>query len=102
MQFTDRVIKIIRKTDHFFRIGSDEFAIILGNAQEKFDGTFVAEKIIESIKNPFYINGEEIYITLCFGIAIYPDDANSSEELIKKAEMALIEAKKKQEFYCLL
>jgi len=94
MQFTDRVIKIIRKTDHFFRIGSDEFAIILGNAQEKFDGTFVAEKIIESIKSPFYINGEEIYITLCFGIAIYPDDANSSEELIKKAEMALIEAKK--------
>ncbi len=94
IQFADRVKKIIRKTDHFFRIGSDEFSIILGNAQEKFDGTFVAEKIIEAIKNPFYVNGDEIYITLCFGIAIYPDDAKLPEELIKKAEMALIEAKK--------
>ncbi|NMC67354.1 MAG: EAL domain-containing protein [Spirochaetales bacterium] len=94
IQFVDRVKNIIRKTDHFFRIGADEFAIILGNVMEKFTGTFVAEKIIEAIKTPFYVNGEEIYITLCFGISIYPDDANSPEDLVKKAEMALIEAKK--------
>lgn len=94
IQFVGRVKSIIRKSDSFFRIGSDEFAIILGNVFERFDGTYVAQKIIESIKAPFYINGEEFYITLSIGISIYPDDGEKSEDIIKVAEIALNEAKK--------
>ncbi|MCX8059036.1 MAG: EAL domain-containing protein [Spirochaetes bacterium] len=94
IQFVDRVSKIIRKSDNFFRIGSDEFAIILGNVNDRFDGTYVSQKVLESVSYPFYVNGEEFFITLSIGISIYPEDGDNAEDIIQKAEIALNEAKK--------
>jgi diguanylate cyclase len=82
-----------RTQDVFARLGGDEFIIILQNADKDADLIVVADRIIKSIRKPFFVDNHTIHITLSLGIAIYPDDANSVEELIRKADQTMYRIK---------
>ena len=88
-----RVATCLRKSDTGARLGGDEFAILLTNLAEEADAGRVAEKVLALLRQPVSLKGREHLITASIGIAAFPRDAASSEELVKHADMAMYSAK---------
>ena len=82
----------IRKSDTAARLGGDEFAIIL-HKLEAPDCMRVAQKIIEKFKQPVSIGKQEFVMGASIGIAMFPQDGASPEELIKRADSAMFKGK---------
>jgi len=97
-EVADRLVLLLRKEDIVARLSGDEFAIMCFNEQshEKaiYSTSIIAQKIISRLAEHFYIHHQEIFITTSIGIAIFPEDANNVETLLKNADMARNEAKK--------
>jgi len=90
-----RFRKLLRKTDTICRLGGDEFIILLPRlAQPRENTVDVARKIFSSLSEPFPIKSNQINITTSIGIALYPDDGEKGEILIKSADKAMYLAKK--------
>jgi diguanylate cyclase (GGDEF)-like protein/PAS domain S-box-containing protein len=94
-----RLQNCLRKSDYIFRLGNDEFTIILSDLTNDTDVAKVAEKIREEIANPFCIKHHELYITGSIGISVYPDDGDDVETLVKNADMAMYAAKEEGQGY---
>ena len=97
----------VRNYDVISRFGGDEYAIMISGMEsldELINKTkILASRIIERVSAPVDINGHEIYITPSIGIAIYPRDGEKFDELMKNADTAMYNSKKKErggyEFY---
>ncbi|MBU1665302.1 MAG: EAL domain-containing protein, partial [Gammaproteobacteria bacterium] len=83
----------LREGDTLARIGGDEFTLLLPNIHTRHNATLIAEKIIASLKHPFHVDGHEIYSGMSIGIAIYPEDGDNQQTLIKHADLAMYHAK---------
>lgn len=70
------------------RLGGDEFSILLpgGNAGE--DAAYVANRILTVLRNSFDIDGQEVFVTGSAGIAVYPEDASTTDSLMRNASAA--------------
>lgn len=95
-EIANRLRNCTFETDLIARYGSDEFIIAVRNykTQERFY-SYILSKIKDCLAKPFYIRNEEIHLDFNFGIAFFPYDGKSAEELISSVELALKEAKKK-------
>jgi len=89
----ERFSKCIREGDTVARLGGDEFAIILNDLASKDDIPPVADKIINSLSQPFIINNNELLISASIGIAMFPEDGRNNKTLLKKADIAMYHAK---------
>jgi len=89
----DRLTGALRKSDTVARMGGDEFTLLLGEVEEKNDAVIIAEKILEDFRQPYAINGYKLNITVSIGIAMFPDDGNDIEALMKSSDNALYIAK---------
>jgi len=94
-----RLQTCLRKSDHIFRLGGDEFTIILNDLTDDTDMAKVAKKIREEIARPCCIRNHELYVTISIGISIYPDDGDDVEILVKNADMAMYAAKEEGQGY---
>jgi diguanylate cyclase (GGDEF)-like protein/PAS domain S-box-containing protein len=92
-QFGKRLNTIAREQDTVARLGGDEFLIIAIGLESQQDVIELIHRLLERIKAPFEIDGHELTITLSLGIAIYPDDGGTAEELIKNADLAMYKSK---------
>jgi len=89
----EKINAILRKTDTFARFGGDEFCIIL-NEMKNIEGTlFVLRKIGEALAEPLVLDGLQIKVQISMGIALYPADGTTINDLIKKADKALYTVK---------
>jgi diguanylate cyclase (GGDEF)-like protein/PAS domain S-box-containing protein len=89
-----RLRKSIRKTDFIARLSGDEFTIILQDLKSINDVKHVAQNILNTLKKVFTIDKQhEVHLGCSIGIAIYPDDAKSSKELLACADKAMYAAK---------
>jgi diguanylate cyclase (GGDEF)-like protein len=82
-----------RDSDTVARRGGDEFIILLPDLDTKQEAVSVAQNIIDSFTRPFIISGQELFISTCIGISIFPDDGTDSNTLISNADMAMYRAK---------
>jgi len=89
----DRLKGCLRETDHLFRLGGDEFTIILTNLGHDIDVARVTQKILKAVKQPFLFNGHEIFTSTSIGISVFPNDGWDVERLVKSADMAMYAAK---------
>jgi len=91
--FADR-LKLVCGTSNFIaRIGGNEFGVILqGNMSEGTILSFV-DRMRTAISEPVVINGVPLRATMSYGITTYPQDARTSEELLKSADIAVLNAK---------
>ena len=87
-----RMREVSRHSDVVGRLGGDEFAMILPEAN-RCGAEQTCERLIESIRMPFDLEGETVRIGVSIGVAIYPDDGVSAEQLLSNADIALYEAK---------
>jgi diguanylate cyclase (GGDEF)-like protein/PAS domain S-box-containing protein len=83
----------LREGDTLSRIGGDEFMLLLPHIRSRDNAAYIAQKILASLKQPFNIEGNELYAGISIGIAIFPDDGDNIETLIKHADIAMYHAK---------
>lgn len=85
----------VRESDTVARLGGDEFAVILPQATSRGDAELVAGKIIETLTAPFHLDGagKPMLIGASIGIALYPDDTDDIDILVKLADDAMYHAK---------
>jgi diguanylate cyclase (GGDEF)-like protein/PAS domain S-box-containing protein len=92
-QVTKRLSMFTTNVDSLFRIGGDEFALILHQPSQSMDLVALGKKIIHDIEKPFQIEGYDIHITTSIGIGVFPDDGGTLKELKKSTDAALYRAK---------
>lgn len=90
---SQRLLGCIRKGDTLSRFGGDEFTLLLHDTQGQQAVIQVAEKILESIKEPFRLGEHDIHIGASIGVAIYPEGGNTLDALIKNADIAMYRVK---------
>ena len=91
---SERLVSCIRQTDIIARLGGDEFIIFLNDIEGGLDAQYIAERIHEKFNTSRIIAGNDLFITASVGIAVYPSDGDSLEELLKNADTAMYVAKK--------
>ncbi len=93
VELAQRLKKQLRDGDTLARQGGDEFLVLLGDVEDVEDISVVALRLLESLKQPFLHANVEYYITASIGVTLAPEDGNTSEVLIKNADMAMYRAK---------
>ncbi|HEU0219472.1 MAG TPA: EAL domain-containing protein [Gallionella sp.] len=88
-----RISDCVREADTVARLGGDEFIIILSELDDAGNIERVAENILQKMAEPFRLGGEMAYVSASMGIALYPDDATESEDLLRDADQAMYVAK---------
>jgi diguanylate cyclase (GGDEF)-like protein/PAS domain S-box-containing protein len=83
----------LRLSDTICRLGGDEFTITLEEVHDNHGWKAVADSLVNILAQPFEIAGHEIWVSGSIGASIFPDDAQSADELIRHADMAMYEAK---------
>ena len=91
----ERLMSLLRKSDTVARIGGDEFMLVLPETARVEDAAKIASKILEAIRRPFAFDGHKMHITTSIGIAMYPDDGEDVDSLMRDADVAMYRAKAK-------
>jgi len=90
-----RLAASVRQSDTVARLGGDEFVIVLQNVKSSEDVCGIVGDIAERLRQPIPIYEREIHVTTSMGIALYQDHQDSSEELVRKADIAMYEVKQR-------
>ena len=92
-QVATRLIDTVRTSDLVARVGSDEFAVVLGRLRQLDDAERVATKLGELLSEPYEVDAEQITATVSIGVAGFPADGAGPEMLLRNADAALSYAK---------
>ncbi|MBI2239376.1 MAG: EAL domain-containing protein [Magnetospirillum gryphiswaldense] len=88
-----RLRGVMRESDTVARLGGDEFVVVLNLVRDGDSVADVAEKIMKTMSLPLYVDDQEIATSVSMGIALYPDDGEDFDTLLKKADSAMYHAK---------
>ena len=88
-----RLRNCIRDCDTVARHGGDEFVITLTDVRTNEDAGAVAEKILQAVAEPASFEGQVVQVTTSVGIAVFPDNGEDAETLLRTADAAMYEAK---------
>lgn len=105
-QISERIRAVLRQQDYLAtpeelgpgvnvvsRIGGDEFVVLVNQMNYAVEASKIAQRIIDAIAAPFQIAGQEVYLGISIGISLYPGDAETAEDLLRYADMAMFHAK---------
>ncbi|MFK7896872.1 MAG: putative bifunctional diguanylate cyclase/phosphodiesterase [Myxococcota bacterium] len=82
-----------RKAGGVSRLGGDEFTIVVTDLDHPQDAARVARRVLDAMSRPIAIGEQEIFTGCSIGIAVWPDDGDNSEELLRSADLAMYHAK---------
>ena len=97
----DRLLKAVaRRLQALFgpgitlaRLGGDEFAVLAESCPQPAQAAALAQRILDALKEPLLIDGNQLLINASIGISLFPSDALSAEQLLRNADSALFKAK---------
>ena len=92
-QIAKRLQKMAGTKATCYRLGGDEFSVLIDNFTDIHQITHFAQAMLDNMARPFIINKQEFVLGASLGIAFYPEDGNSSQELLKNADTAMYFAK---------
>ena len=92
-QVAMRLTQALRPSDTVGRLSGDEFAVILSELMSPQNAGLVAQKLIEVLRMPYDLDGNEVFVTASIGITLYPTDSDDIETLIRDADAAMYGAK---------
>ncbi len=89
----ERIRGLGRNQDSVYRLGGDEFSLIVENTNDIHTVTTIAKQVLDSIALPLKLKSQEIVLYSSIGIVLYPEDGISPQELLKNADTAMYHAK---------
>ncbi len=92
-----RLKSAVRSNDIIFRIGGDEFLVLIKDISDVSQVDIILSKILKEFSKTVIIKGNELEIGLSIGVSIAPDSSKDADELVKMADTAMYEAKKDKE-----
>ena len=75
------------------RLGGDEFVALLPEVAADSDAERVAERVLESLREPIFVSGQECFVTASIGVAIFPRDGNTVMDLLRNSDVAMYSVK---------
>ena len=93
IEISQRIVATVREHDLVARLGGDEFVVLLTQLQTNADAEDVAERIIEAVRQPMQLQGQQLYSGASVGIANYHPDYTSADALLRDADAAMYQAK---------
>lgn len=84
----------IRESDTVARLGGDEFTVLMPDLAQTDDVVIVLKKILSVFETPFVLDDVAVDTTTSIGVCMFPDDGECSDELMKKADIAMYDAKR--------
>ena len=90
----NRLRNCLRDSDTLARVGGDEFNLLVPEVSGRVDAIRLVEKVISNLKDPIFIDGVEVFVSFSIGIALYPDDGETMDSLIKHADIAMYHVKR--------
>ena len=88
-----RLRNCVKRNDTVARMGGDEFSILLVEIDDIDVVANIAQRIVYNISAPFFYNNQQLNINASVGIALFPQNASSSQELLERADQAMYKAK---------
>ncbi len=96
-----RMAQAIRTEDILARLGGDEFVLLVEDIPSPDCIARVAGKLVDLMRTPFLVDGQECFISASLGIALYPEDGTETSELLRNADTAMYRAKESgRDSYC--
>ncbi len=92
-QIAKRLQRITGKNATCYRLGGDEFSILMEDNADIHTVTHYAQNLLDTLSRPFIINKQEFVLGASIGIAFFPDDGESPQEMLKNADTAMYFAK---------
>lgn len=92
-EVANRLRSCIRDSDRAFRLGGDEFTLLLPQVKRDSELSAVAEKALQALKKPFFIDDREVRIGCSIGVVSYPRDGHGADILLGHADAAMYFAK---------
>lgn len=93
IEIAQRLDQCLRSSDTFARLGGDEFVILLEDIQDNTQPTQIAERIQQMLKQPFNLQGQEVFVTASIGILFNDIGYERAEDLLRDADTAMYHAK---------
>lgn len=93
-QIAQRLLTVVREGDVVCRLGGDEFAIVVHDLDTETSVGALAQRVLESIREPIPLNNTEHFVTCSIGIATYPRCATNAEDMQKRADLAMYQVKR--------
>lgn len=92
--FYQRMRAVLRPSDSVARFGGDEFVVLIDYVQDLQEASQIAERLSDAISQPIQIAGADTRMSASIGVAIMPDQGQSTEALLESADAAMYEAKR--------
>lgn len=89
----ERLRSCVRDCDTVARLGGDEFTVVVEDIIEDHDAAAVAQKILDTLSQPFNLYGHEVFISVSVGVTLYPSDDENADNLLRNADSAMYRAK---------
>ncbi len=95
-ELRNRLSQVMKPGDYFARLGDRKFVFVLSNLRNEGHALLAANKVLRTAAEPVSAGGQHASVRLSIGVAMYPAHGRSPEELMQRAEIALLEAWKTQ------
>ncbi|EAT15310.1 EAL domain-containing protein [Desulfuromonas acetoxidans] len=92
-QISERLLSCTRQEDTTARLGGDEFIILMPEIEDPHDITVLCRRILKQLELPHALSGRDYTVNVSMGVTVFPDDADTPEDLIKNADIAMYRAK---------
>lgn len=94
LKLAERLRVVLRRVDSLMRIGGDELAVIAENIDDSQDMSRIVRKLVGAMNDPVVVAGSTVAITASLGVATYPEEGDTPETLLRRANRAMFEAKR--------
>lgn len=92
-EVSKRLAAAVREGDTVARLGDDTFGLILDDLAQPADSFRVSQKVLDTLSKPIELKGQEVFVSASIGIAIFPNDGEEIDPLMKHADTAMYRAK---------
>jgi diguanylate cyclase (GGDEF)-like protein len=95
LALSEHLLSYSGKLGGLARLGGDQFALIQPNLKQPYEAAELAQSVLDGLDTPFTVDGKTIPLRATIGITLFPDDGESPEKLLQKAEQTMTLAKRR-------